>query len=290
MYYLFYILIFIFGLIIGSFLNALIYRLKVGKKVIYGRSFCPFCKKSLGFWDLIPIASFIFLRGRCRYCRKKISWQYPLVELSTGLIFVLILHYQFLQAILVHRSLGEGESYQLLAILFYLFISSVLILIFVYDLKHSIIPNKVILPAIGVSLIYWLSATILYLCGYKQIFYQLYPNIWPLVSNPWLVLLGAIVAGGFFMLLVLVSRGLWMGGGDIKIAILAGLILGFPQVILALFIAFISGALVGLFLIILKKKTLKSQVPFGPFLVLGIFVALFWGSNIVNWYIKALLK
>jgi len=283
MNYLFIIFIFIFGLIIGSFLNALIYRLKVKKSVWQGRSFCPDCKKKLGIWDLIPVFSFIFLKGRCRYCHKRISWQYPAVELATGLIFVLIFYYQYL----VPKTYNLTTIFSLI---FYLFISSILIVIFVYDLKYSIIPDKVIWPGISINLIYWLVGVFFYYIGHQRVFYQLFPGTYQLTPNPLFIILGGLISGGFFLILVLVSRGKWMGGGDVKLGIFMGLFLGFPQILVALFIAFVAGSLISLFLVAWHKKTFKSQIPFGPFLVLGSFVALFWGVSIINWYLSFLLR
>jgi len=279
----FFIFLFLLGLSIGSFINAVVYRLKTGRRIIRARSICPKCKKKLGFVDLIPLISFIMLRGRCRTCRQKISWQYPLVELATGIIFVLIFYYQILVT-------DHWSPITFIPLLFYLFIAVCLIAIFVYDLKYSLIPDRIIWPAIIVNLVYAASAIILYLLKYKEIFYRLYPHTWPEVYNPWYILYGVLIGGGFFLILVLVSRGRWMGGGDIKLGILMGLLLGYPLIILALMIAFVTGAICGLILIALKKKTMKSQIPFGPFLIAATFISLFWGAQILNWYLGALLK
>ncbi|PIZ87448.1 MAG: prepilin peptidase, partial [Candidatus Nealsonbacteria bacterium CG_4_10_14_0_2_um_filter_40_15] len=126
--------VFIFGLIAGSFLNCVIYRLEQGQSFLKGRSYCPLCKHTLSWQDLVPVLSFLFLRGKCRYCRQKISLQYPLVELATGILFVLIFLFAF-------------------NFLYYLIMGCFLIIIFVYDLKHYIIPDSVIYPAILISVI-----------------------------------------------------------------------------------------------------------------------------------------
>ena len=246
----FYPIIFIFGLAVGSFLNCVIYRLALPR----GRSFCPHCKHILSWQDLIPVLSFLILRGKCRYCQKKISWQYPLVELATGLLFVLIFWH-----------LGFGFD---LAFGFWILISCFLIIIFVYDLKHFIIPDKIIYPAIGVVFIY---------------------NV---LRDPTSLMrsgLAAILAAGFFLSIVLVSRGRWMGLGDVKLAFLMGLFLSFPNILIALFFAFLIGAIIGVGLILAKRKTLRSEVPFGPFLVTGTFFALFWGERIAQWYLDLFL-
>ncbi len=236
---LFYLFIFILGLAVGSFLNCVIYRLETGGSFLRGRSFCPHCKHFLGWPDLIPVLSFLILKGRCRYCHKKISFQYPLVEIATGLLFLLIFNFQF-------------------SIFNYL-IAPFLVIIFVYDLKHFIIPDEVIYPAIAIAAI----------CNFSA---------WP----------SALGAAAFFGAIVLISRGKWMGVGDIKLGFLMGLILGWPNILVALFLAFLIGAIIGVGLIVSGKKTLKSEVPFGPFLVTGTIISLFWGQKIINCYLNFL--
>jgi len=252
--------IFIFGLIIGSFLNCVIYRLETGDSFVKGRSFCPHCKRQLNWRDLIPVLSFLLLKGKCRYCHKPISWQYPLIELSTGILFVV----NFTRFNLVNIS-----TLEFLNLCYLLIVSCFLIIIFVYDLKHYIIPDKIIYPAIVVAFLYQL---------FRILNFEFNPLLYALLS--------AIIASGFFLLIVLISRGKWMGVGDIKLAFLMGLILGWPNILTALFLAFFIGAIIGVGLIAGNKKTLKSELPFGPFLVTGTFIALFWGQNIINWYLN----
>ncbi len=254
-----HVFVFLFGLIIGSFLNCVIYRLEEGKSFLKGRSFCPDCGHTLGFLDLVPVFSFIFLKGRCRYCNKKISWQYPLIELATGIIFLLI-------------SINFGV--RSFGCIYYLLISSLLIIVFVYDLKHYIIPDGVIYAAIVASFAYNIVYSFLVI-GSFQFFLQ--------------SLLAALLASGFFLLIILISKGKWMGVGDIKLAFLMGLFLSWPNILIALFSAFFIGAVIGVGLIALKKKELKSEVPFGPFLVTGTFLSLFWGSEILAWYFSLIL-
>ena len=251
-----WIIIFIFGVSVGSFLNCVIYRLSANQDFLRGRSLCPNCRHKLGFFDLIPILSFIILKGKCRYCHKKISFQYPLVEIMTGVLFVLIFW---------HLDFGFDLVFGIwiLDLLYLLIVSCLLMIIFVYDLKHYIIPDKVIYPAIAAVLIFNFQ---------KGNFYSF--------------LLSALGASGFFFLLWLVSRGKWMGFGDVKLAFLIGLFLGWPSILVGMFSAFLIGAIIGLGLIALTKKTLKSQVPFGPFLATGTFIALFWGEEIIRWYIN----
>jgi len=250
-----YFFIFLLGLAVGSFLNCLIFRLEKGEGFLLGRSYCPKCQHQLNWLDLIPLFSFLLLKGKCRYCRQKISWQYPLVELATGILFLSPLIYWAERPIIFQE------------LFFYWVIFSFAIVIFVYDLKHYIIPDKVIYLAIVIALIFNFQFLIL-----REL------------STFKFSLLSALGASLFFLIVVLVSRGEWMGEGDVKLAFLMGLLLGFPNILVALFFAFLIGAIVGIGLVISGKKTLKSEVPFGPFLVTGTFIALFWGERIVEWY------
>jgi len=277
------ILIFLFflGLSVGSFINALVFRLKTKRKIIHARSICPKCQKKLETWDLIPLLSFIILRGRCRACQQKISWQYPLVELATGIIFVLVFYYQI-------EKVGSWSWINIFSLFFYLFITFSLITIFVYDLKYLLIPGQIIWPALIFNLAYLLLAFFFYLSKNKEIYYRLYPHLWPSVHPPLYFFYGILLGTGIFLALVLLSKEKWMGAGDIQIGFLMGLLLGFPLTLLALSLAFVLGAFVGIFLVIFKKKSLKSQVPFAPFLITGIFITLFWGDWIINWYLKFL--
>jgi len=258
MFYLFfYVIIFLFGLTIGSFLNCVIYRLATEESFLEGRSYCPHCKHKLIWQDLIPLFSFIFLRGKCRYCQKPISWQYPLVELATGLLFLSIFNFQFS--------------------IFNLIIACFLIVIFIYDLKHYLIPDKVIYPAIAISLIFNFLPHQIFGGGSNQFSIFIYS------------ILSAFGAAAFFTFIVLISHEKWMGMGDVKLAFLMGLFLGFPNILVALFLAFFIGATVGLILITLGKKTLKSEIPFGPFLVSGTFLALFFGQKLIDAYLNLFL-
>jgi len=242
----YYALIFLFGLIMGSFLNAVIYRLDSGESIVKSRSHCPKCGHVLAWYELVPIFSFVIQGGKCRECKSNISWQYPLVELATAILFVLVLYHN-------------------LPLLYTLTISSLLMVIFVYDLKHYIIPDKIIYPAILVSGIFvWQHAT-------YNIQYTIY---------------AAIGASVFFAAMFFASRGKWMGFGDVKLAFFMGLFLGWPNILVGLFAAFMLGGIIGMGLIVCGKKTMKSQVPFGPFLVTGTFIAMFLGNKIMEWYLS----
>jgi len=250
-------LIFLFGLCIGSFLNVVIYRLEK-KENLGGRSFCPHCRRQLSWKDLFPVFSFLLLGAKCRYCKKKISWQYPIVEALTGLVFVFVFN---------------SVAFQLLDLSFLLYVASVLIVIFIYDVKHYIIPDKVLFPAIAITLVYRM--------------------IFVLTKGDWMVLgaylLAVLIGSGFFLFIFLVSRGRWMGFGDVKLAILMGLLLGFPNILVALFLAFFLGAVMGVMLMLFRKKNLKSEMPFGPFLIVGTCVAFFWGTLIIRWYLSYMI-
>jgi prepilin signal peptidase PulO-like enzyme (type II secretory pathway) len=243
----FNLFIFLLGLAVGSFLNCIIYRLEKNESFLKGRSYCPNCHHTLAWQDLIPIFSFLILRGKCRYCGKKISLQYPLVELSTGILFVLIFNVAAFD----------------LRTIYYLIISCFLVIIFIYDLKHYIIPDKVIYPAIALTSIF----------NFKFLIFKY-------------SILSAFGSAAFFLLIFSISRGKWLGFGDVKLGFLMGLFLGFPKILVALFFAYLIGAIIGIGLVLAKKKTLKSEVPFGPFLVTGTFIALFWGNQLINWYLN----
>jgi leader peptidase (prepilin peptidase)/N-methyltransferase len=246
--YVYYILVALFGLICGSFLNAVIYRLHAGKSFLTGRSFCPHCQHSLSAMDLVPILSFVLLAGRCRYCGKNISWQYPLVEFFLAVSFCL-LYFVY------------GWS---LSFVFYLVLTSFLAIIFVYDLKYHLILDKVSIPAVILAFIFSLILKM------------------PVLD----ILIGLVLGAGFFFLQYVLSRGKWIGGGDIRLGGIMGAALGWQKLLAALFLAYVSGSLVSLFLIIFHRKNLKSRLPFGPFLVVAAFICLLFGGAIIDWYLS----
>jgi len=252
-----YVFIFILGLFVGSFLNVLVDRLPRNENVIKGRSYCESCKKELKWFDLIPVLSFVFLKGRCRFCKAELSLYYPIIELTTGIMFVLTYAFVSSQFIIYHLSF-------IIPILYYLFIVSSFIVVFFTDLKYEIISDKILLPAIVVTFLYLLII-----------------NPSSLIIN----LFSGVVTFLFFVIIYLVFSFLTkkesMGGGDIKLTFLLGLFLGFPNIIVGLYLAFLTGALAGIILIIWKKKSFRgATLPFGPFLILGAIVSLFWGNFI----------
>lgn len=252
-------IILIFGLAIGSFLNVLISRLPNKESVIKGRSRCPSCKHTLGFFDLFPILSFILLGGKCKYCHKKISVQYPLVEAATALLF-LTAYFVFIPE---DRPINYFSFLKLTRAWFFI---SAMIIIFAYDFKRYLILDQIVYPSIIAAIL-----TIpIFLGG------QLEQNLF------WGVFLAAILGGGFFLLQYIISKGRWVGGGDVKMGVLMGLILGLSGLFFALFFAYIIGAIFSLWFIISKRKTIKDALPFGPFLATGTIISLFWAEEIIK--------
>ncbi|MBW6440973.1 prepilin peptidase [Patescibacteria group bacterium] len=275
--------IFIFGLIIGSFLNVVIFRLETEEKIVNDRSKCLSCNHVLNWYDLVPVFSFLFLHGKCRYCSKKISLQYPIVEILTGLSFVSV-------GIFFPFSLSVAL---LLKWIFLFYIFSTLIVVFFYDLRHFIIPDKVIFPAMVVGLIYNFVVDFI-LNRYTRLDYIFTGN--GLEAQFYLLIFGShffntVFAAflGFLSLLsiLLITKGRGMGGGDVKLAFLMGLVLTWPAIIVAIFSSFILGSIYGVTLILLGKKKMSSMVPFGPFLVVGTVLGLFWGNEIMSWYFQS---
>jgi prepilin signal peptidase PulO-like enzyme (type II secretory pathway) len=254
------------GLVVGSFLNAVIYRLKSGESIIFPPSHCVCCGHKLSWKDLIPVFSFVFLRGKCRYCKKPISLQYPLVEVLTGLLFFFTFKY-----LITRIDLTDFYPY-----LFYvLFCFSSLIIIFVYDLKHYLIPDKILFPLLGI--------TVLWYC-FSSIFLGFY-SFGQLVN----FVLSGLSFSLFFFLIWFFSKGKWIGFGDVKLALFLGIFLGFPKVFLTLFVASLVGAIIGLGLVFFKNKKMNSELPFGPFLVFGALISFFFSEEIIKWYSNLIL-
>jgi leader peptidase (prepilin peptidase)/N-methyltransferase len=241
-------LIVVFGLIIGSFLNVVIHRLPLRENVVFPPSHCPHCRADIPFYHNIPLLSFLILRGRCHSCRKPISWQYPLVESFCAFSFWL-----------TWRFFGLSPAAAFTAAFICLLIALAAI-----DLKHMILPDELTLGGAALFFIYS--------------FFN------PAVSQLNAVLSGlgaALVFAGFFFFYLKVRKIEGLGFGDIKMVLLMGLFLGVQRLVVAIFLASFSGLLVGVFLMIFKKKDLKYALPFGPFLSLGSFIAIFWSDAIL---------
>lgn len=251
-----HILIFLYGLLIGSFLNVCIYRLPREESVVFPSSHCPKCGENLRWYDNIPLFSYLALRGRCRYCRVTISSQYPLIELLNGLLYLFIYFYY-------------GFS---LEFIFYALVFSTLICIALIDLKEMIIPDILVLILFSLAIVY------------KLLNYILYGVALNILDS----LLGLLVGGGIFLLILILSKG-GMGDGDITLMAALGFILGFRLVFLNILLAFILGAFISLFLLGFKIKSKKDPIPFGPFLIISFTISLFYGDKIINWYIQNFL-
>lgn len=249
----YYVLIFVLGSAFGSFLNVVVDRSIRGQSIM-GRSYCDWCRAKLSTIDLIPIASFVALGARCRRCKRPLSWQYPIVESLTGILFVLTFF-----------SIVNFGQFSLITLIYYLFLICVMVVVGVMDLKFYLIPTAFVFAASLISLFY------------NYFFLSSYFFIDHVVA--------AFGAAIFFALIVLVTLGRGMGEGDIFLGFLIGMVLGIEQTILALFSAFTVGAIVALSLVVLGKKKFGQAVPFGPFLIFGFFISLFLGNVLREWYL-----
>ncbi|MFA6081416.1 MAG: prepilin peptidase [Patescibacteria group bacterium] len=247
--------IFIFGASIGSFLNVLIDRLPK-EESINGRSHCDFCGKKISWYDLIPVLSFFILRGKTRCCRKKLSWQYPLIEILTGISSLLVFNFQF--------PIFNFQTLILFGII------SCLIVIFVSDLKYHLISDYILLAL-------FIFVVLLHVVPTRVGTPLLINEILKQVQND---IISSLVVGFPIFLIYFLSKERAMGLGDVYLTAIMGLLLGWQKGFLALYIAFITGAIFGLMVILFKHKKLKSKIAFGPFLVIGTVIMLFWGNNI----------
>lgn len=243
------ILVFVFGCIIGSFLNVVILRTHKESSINYPPSHCPHCEHVLSAKDLVPILSFLWLKGRCRYCSARISPQYPLVELATGTL-----------AALLWWHAGVYATHIWIFLLRDFIVWTFFILLFVYDLRYMLVPDIFIAPPFAVALI---------------------ANI-VLGFSPWNLLLAAALLGGFFWLQLRISQGRWVGPGDILIAALIGVYLGLTLGALALWFSYVVGAVIVLVLLGLKKVRMGMQIPFGPFLLGGALLSFFFADVVLG--------
>jgi len=236
------------GAAVGSFLNVVIDRLPAGKSLASPPSHCDHCQRRLSPLELVPIFSYLFLRGRCRTCQKPIPIRNLAVELGTGLAFLL-----------TWQIYGLSWTTAL-----YSLYGSLLITLGCIDLEHQKIPNLLIYPAIGLGLV---MIPVLQL------------------DDPWMTLTGGLLGFAVLFLIAVLAPGA-MGMGDVKLVVFLGFVVGFPEIILALFLAFISGGLVAGILLVLKKLGRKDTVAFGPFLGLAGFISLLYGSQILDWWLR----
>lgn len=258
------VFIFIIGLAWGSALNAFAYRFYHKISWVRGRSACPHCHTILGAYELIPLISFIIQKGKCRTCKKKISWQYPLGELVTaialcGSFIWLTRHGTTIEALLV----------------WFTFICawSAWFIIFIHDFYYTLVFDSIVFTATAVMVV---------VQSLRMIFFV--PSS-ELVSHISGFLLAIIIGAGFFAAQFIVSRGRWIGGGDIRLGLLMGITLGMPHILTALVMAYIGGSVISIALLALKKAHWKSEIPFGTFLACATLVTFLFGTNVVAWYL-----
>lgn len=242
------------GLAIGSFLNVVIGRLRSGETGWRSRSRCPECHAVLRPSELIPVVSFMALKGKCRSCRKPISWQYPAVETATAALFLI--------AYGIHGGMAGALGGEWPALLRDWVFIAALIVIFVIDLIDMTVYDSVTLPMVAIAFVW----------------------NWRLGARPLDLLLAAAIGAGFFLLQYVVSQGRWIGGGDIRIGAMMGAMLGFPGVLAALFLSYVVGAVTALGLLAAKKARWSSHLAFGTFLSASTVVVLFFGPRLWGWY------
>jgi prepilin signal peptidase PulO-like enzyme (type II secretory pathway) len=272
------VILVLLGICFGSFVNALVWRLyqqSLPKKkraasdgelsISKGRSMCPHCQHTLAWYDLLPVISWASLGGKCRYCLKSISWQYPVVELASALLFVasyIWWPYTF-----------DDRGVWLLIIWLTSLIG--LIALVIYDIKWMLLPNKIVFPLLAIAVAGVLGDVFVFNGGLHSLL---------------MALASLAIAGGIFYMLFQLSAGKWIGGGDVKLGFALGLLLGGPgEAFLMLFFASILGLLFSLPVVLLKKSKLSSKIPFGPFLILATIIVKLFGGGIMTWYTRTFL-
>ena len=247
---LFFLTLFILGAAVGSFVEVVVTRGLAGES-IRGRSRCLNCATPLRWYELIPVFSYIFLHGKCGSCGVKLAREMLVVELVAGVLFVFV---------------GWLLPFPV-ALLFLLPSISFALILFLFDLKGSVLPDRVSVP--------WIF------------FLLMFAALMRWTNGDWIKMVeGAVVGGGFFGLQYLVSRGRWVGDGDIRLGVIMGLLLGWPMVLVGLLLAYVSGAIISLCLLAARKVKLSSPIPFGVFLIPALFITLLWGHQLVQWYVS----
>lgn len=241
--------IFFLGVLIGSFLNVCIYRIPRGESIVNPPSHCPACHALLKPWDLIPVVSYMANKGKCRYCRERISLQYPAIEILNGILYIL-LYAKFGQTSLLIK---------------YAIISSLLLVVAVIDYQLQIIPDSLIIFGL-------FSGVVFHFVFHTHVSW---------INGG----IGLLMGGGLFFLIALATNGA-MGGGDIKMVAMLGFLMGWKEVLLISFLSFVIGAIVSILLIALKKKNRKDYIPFGPFIAIAAYITMLYGIEIMNWYLS----
>jgi len=265
-----YVLLVFFGVCLGSFVNALVWRTHKrqagakkdrGLSILNGRSMCPHCRHELAVKDLIPVISWLALRGRCRYCKKPISIQYPIVEAALGLVFVA--SYVFWPV-----SLHGG---QIVLLITWLAASVGLLALLLYDLKWMLLPNPILYPTLFVAV----AGRLVYLIGYE-------PDKAHAAAQ-WIS--SVAIAAGIFSLLFYASRGRWIGFGDVRLGLITGTLLASPaKSFLMLFLASLLGLAAVMPSMIAGKRHLSGKIPYGPFLIAAAFICLLFSNGPIDWY------
>lgn len=259
--------LFCFGTIIGSFMNVVIYRTLKKESWVKGRSKCENCQKQIRWYDNVPLLSYFLLGGKCRFCKTTISISHPVVEFLTASLFV----WWYWGGSLFFRITEAPLQY--IQPIFWLLVGLILLIIFFVDLVHFIIPDETLVVLTSLTVIYRLV-----LVSTKV----MQPA--DLVNS----LLGALALTLFFFSLWFFTKGKGMGFGDVKFVFPLGLLMGWPNMLVGIFLAFIFGSVVGVWLLVTGKKKIRQPIPFGPFLILGSIVALVFGNQLVQWYVHLL--
>ncbi len=280
-------IVFLFGLSVGSFLNVCVFRMPRGESIVLPRSFCPGCRQPIAWYDNVPLLSFLLLRGRCRRCGASISLRYPLVELTTGLLFLGVHFFVLMSRFRLFRETGVVLPLHLIPFLWYFAAS--LFALSVIDWEHFILPDRITYPLFAVGLI--LAALI---PDHFALFQWSPPGPWALLPSLRHSLLGALAGGlSLYLIGVLGKAALKkdaMGMGDVKMMAAVGAWMGWPMVLLSIFLGAVAAAAVGVALIIVRRAKFGSRIPFGPYLALGSLLCLFWGKMIMVWYLGWYVK
>ena len=254
------------GLAMGSFINALVWRVRHKRDFVKERSECTHCHHTLAWYDLIPVISWLSLRGKCRYCHKKID-DSPLIEvLTAGLFVVSYLSWPY----------DIASAVSISVFVLWLLCLVLLIALAVYDSKWYLLPDKLVWPLVGLGTLTGLGRWIMR----EQA--RIFESLGPMAS-------GVLIIAGVYFALYMLSKGRWVGFGDVKLSIFIGLVLGWQQSLLVLFLANIIGLLWVMPSLIVKKATVASKIPFGPFLIAATIISFLWGDRIIQWYINTVI-
>jgi leader peptidase (prepilin peptidase)/N-methyltransferase len=305
---------FVLGTVLGSLAKALADRCLTNKTFL-GRSYCPSCKHKLGWYDLFPLFSYLFLGGRCRYCHKKIGKEYVVVELIMG-VLIGYLFYQSLPGLVQAFSpTNPNSTFQIVdwayTLLSQIFLIVILVIITITDLKKTIIPDRITYPSIVIMFVALVGITIYRVWAVYQSILNSELGKYLLKDSDYFIrhaifsgmigggaaadpltggVVSALLVGVFFLVLILSTKGRGMGGGDLKLGILLGLFFGFPMILLMMVLSFFLGAVVAVGLILFGKKHFGQTIPFGPFLAAAAIICIYWGNQILNWYLQLKLS